>query len=266
MVPASKIVLGLPYYGYDWPTSSGAASAPATGPEAPLSYATIKAAGHPTYWDAATDTPWTSYQVGTQWHTTYYDDPTSMALKAQLASFFHIAGVGIWALGMDGNDPAMIAALLGNAPVVKDASGGPPPGTGYLTFGTFAGVPNVGLDPITSPPTGGTSQLIGFLGGIGTTDPALACLSTGPTIPVWSFTTLPGVYVAIATAPTDCASAMWTFIPAAAPAVTAPPAPVATTTTTVPPATTTTTTSTRPPPTTTTTTRPPPTTTTTTAP
>ena len=53
-----------------------------------------------------------------------------MALKAQLANFFHIAGVGIWALGMDGNDPAMLAALLGNAPVAKDALTGPPPGSG----------------------------------------------------------------------------------------------------------------------------------------
>jgi len=55
------------------------------------------------------------------------DDPTSLALKAQLANYFHIAGVGIWALGMDGNNPAMLAALLGNAPVAKDVLTGPPP-------------------------------------------------------------------------------------------------------------------------------------------
>ncbi len=263
VVPASKIILGLPYYGYDWPTANGSAGAAATGPETPLSYATIAAAGHPTYWDPTTDTPWTSYQVGTQWHTTYYDDPTSLALKAQLAGFFHIAGVGIWALGMDGNDPAMLSALLGNAPVVKDSLTGPPPGSGYLTFATFAGTPNVALAPITSPPPGGTSQLIGFLGGIGTTDPALACLSTGAPLPVWSFTTMPGVYVVIATAPTDCAAAMFTFPvppPAAAPAAAPAPAP----TTTRPPPPTTTTTRPPPPTTTTTTTRPPATTTTTT--
>ena len=222
MVPPSKIILGLPYYGYDWPTTDGTPTATATGPESPLSYATIAAAGHPTYWDPVTDTPWTSYQVGSQWYTTYFDDPTSMALKAQLANFFHIAGVGIWALGMDGNDPAMMAALLGNAPVTKDTLTGPPPGTGYQTVATFAGVPNVALDPIDPPPPGGTSQLVGFLGGIGTTDPALACLSTGPPVPVWSFTNMPGVYVVIAVTPTDCAAADWTF---PIPAPTAPSVP-----------------------------------------
>ena len=266
LVPASKIILGLPYYGYDWPTTNGTAGAAATGSESPLSYATIKAAGHPTYWDPTTDTPWTSYQVGTQWHTTYYDDPTSLAMKAQLANFFHIGGVGIWALGMDGNDPAMIAALLGNAPAAKDSLTGPPAGSGYLTFATFAGVPNVAMTPVASTPTGGTQTLIGFLGGVGTTDPALACLSTGPPLPVWSFSTLPGVYVVTATPPVNCASAVWTF-PVPAPTTAPPPAsaPPTTTTTTPPP----TTTSTTHPPTTTTsttttTTTEPPTSTTTT--
>ncbi len=79
----------------------------------------IAASGHPTYWDPTTQTAWTSYQVGTQWHETYFDNPTSLALKAQLANLFHIGGVGIWALGMDGNNPAMLAALLGNAPAVQ---------------------------------------------------------------------------------------------------------------------------------------------------
>ena len=132
MVPPAKIVLGLPYYGYDWPTTDGTLTATATGSESPLTDASIAVGGHPTYWDPVTDTPWTAYQVGTQWHTTYFDDPTSMALKAQLANYFHIAGVGIWALGMDGNDPAMLAALLGNAPVAKDtldAARHPGPGT-----------------------------------------------------------------------------------------------------------------------------------------
>ncbi len=269
VVPPSKIILGLPYYGYDWPTTDGTTTATATGPESPLSDATIAAANHPTYWDPVTDTPWTSYQVGSQWHTTYFDDPTSMALKAQLANYFRIAGVGIWALGMDGNDPAMMAALLGNAPVAKDTLTGPPPGTGFQSVATFAGVTNVALDPISPPPPGGTSQLVGFLGGIGTTDPALACLSTGPPVPVWSFTNMPGVYVVIAVTPTDCAAADWSFpIPAPsapsvpalsqAPTTTTPPPPSTTTSTgsptTTAPTTTTTTTSTS---TTTTTTSPP---------
>ena len=250
VVPASKIVLGLPFYGYDWPTTGGTLPATATGSESPLSYSEIKAAGHPTYWDPVTDTPWTSYQVGNQWHTTWFDDPTSMALKAQLANYFHIAGVGIWALGMDGNDPAMLAALLGNAPAAKDASTGPPPGTGFVSVATFAGTTNVALTPITPPPAGGSAQLVGFLGGFATTDPALACLATDPHISVWTFSALPGFDVAVATAPTDCVTAMFAFpvmSPTPTTTTTTPPAstptstPVAPTTTTRPPSTTTTT-------------------------
>jgi len=241
VVPASKVVLGLPFYGYDWPTSDGAPTATAIGAETPFPDSSISASGHPSYWDPVTETPWTSYQVGTQWHKTFFDDPTSMALKAQLANYFHIAGVGIWALGMDGNNPAMLAALLGNAPVAKDTLTGPPPGTGYLTLATFAGVPNVLLVPTMPPPPGGTSQLIGFLGEIGSTDPALACLSSGPPVPVWAFTNLPGVYVVIATTPTDCAAAVWTF-PIPPPVAPGVPVilPVPTTTVTGPPVSTTT--------------------------
>jgi hypothetical protein len=261
VVPPSKIVLGLPFYGYDWPTTDASPTAAATGSESPLADAAVVAGKHPTYWDPVTDTPWTAYQVGNQWHKTYFDDPTSMALKAQLANYFHIAGVGIWALGMDGNDPAMLSALLGNAPVTKDVLTGPPPGTGFTTLATFAGVPNVGLNPIAPPPPGGTSQLIGFLGAFGTTDPALSCLLSGPPIPVWSFTTMPGVYLVIATTPTDCAAAMWSFpIPPPTPPTTTSTAPATTTTSRPPP-----TTSTTRPPTTTTTTSTVPTTTTTTS-
>ncbi len=257
VVPPTKVILGLPFYGYDWPTVDGTTGSPATGSESPLTYAVIAAAGHPTYWDPVTDTPWTAYQVGTQWHRTYFDDPSSLALKAQLANFFHIAGVGIWALGMEGTDPAMLAALRGNAPVAKDVLTGPPPGTGHLTFATYAGTPNILLTPIAPPSPGGTVQLVGTLSGIGTTDPALACLQTGPPLQVLSDSALPGILLVQATTPTDCATALFSFpVPA--------PGPTTTTTTTQPPATTTTST-TRPSPTTTTTTTTSTTTTTTTS-
>jgi hypothetical protein len=125
VVAPSKVILGVPYYGYDWPTAGPGIGDPATGPPTPVTYSGFTAAGHPVYWDPITQTPWTSYQVGTQWHQAWLDDPTSMTLKARLANTYHIAGLGIWALGMDGDAPAMLAALLGNGPVVKDLQPGP---------------------------------------------------------------------------------------------------------------------------------------------
>ncbi len=290
VVPAQKIILGVPFYGYDWPTTDGSSTAQATGGETPLSDAVIAASGHPTYWDPVTQTAWTSYLDGTQWHETYFDDPTSLALKAELAGLFHIAGVGIWALGMDGNDPAMIAALLGNAPAAKDLPSGPPPppGSGFVSLGTYDGVANLPLTPIDPPPSGGTQQLIGTLSGIGTSDPALVCLQSGPPLQVWTYSTLPGVDVVVASQPTDCATAMWSFsTPQGTASTGSTPGAGSTgkagsgsksgsasssstsTTTTEPPTTTTTappTTTTTEPPTTTTTTTVPPTTTTTTTP
>ncbi len=257
VVPASKIILGVPYYGYDWPTTDGTLSAQATGAEAPLSDGVIEASGHPNYWDPSTDTAWTSYQVGAQWHETYFDDPTSLAMKAQLASQYHIAGLGIWALGMDGNNPAMLAALLGNSPAVKDYESGPtatsssasssttqpgPAGSGFTTVGAWNGAP-VSLSPVTPPASDGSAVYQGPLSQLSTTDPALACLQTGPELPVWTFSTLPGLDVVIASQPQDCATAMWTF-PAGPTAV----GGEASTSTTAPP-----TTSTDPPPTSTTT-------------
>ncbi len=264
VVPAQKVILGVPYYGYDWPTTDGTKSGQATGGETPLSDGVIAASGHPSYWDPSTDTPWTSYEVGQQWHETYFDDPTSLAMKAQLAASFHIAGLGIWALGMDGNDPAMLAALLGNAPAVKDFQAGPtstgssassttapsaPAGSGFTTGGVWDGA-RVPLRPVAPPASDGSALYLGTLGGLTTTDPALTCLQGGPALKVWSFSTLPGVDVVVASQPADCATAMWTFTPSAASGAGSGTAPGGSPTTST--TTTTTTTAPPPPPTTTT--------------
>ena len=121
-VPASKVVLGLPYFGIDWPTTDGTLTAQATGGATQPSYGQIASSGHPVYWDPTTSTAWTSYQVGTQWHETFFEDPTSLYDVAQLATANNLAGVGIWALGMDGNNAAMLSALAGFSPAVKDGA------------------------------------------------------------------------------------------------------------------------------------------------
>jgi hypothetical protein len=156
VVPASKVILGVPYYGYDWPTAGPAQGDPATGPPTPVSYSQIVAGAHPVYWDPVTQTPWTSYQVGTQWHQAWFDDASSLALKAQLADSYHIAGLGVWALGMDGNDPSMIAALLGNAPVVKNFQ--PAPAAATQSQPGSSPAPTSTTNPSISSPSGQNGQ------------------------------------------------------------------------------------------------------------
>jgi hypothetical protein len=143
VVPASKVILGVPFYGYDWPTTDGSLTAQSTGPPSTVAYSQIAVSGHPVYWDATTDTAWTSYQVGTQWHETFFEDPSSLYLEAQLAQFFDVAGLGIWALGFDGNSPQMLGALAGFAPATKDGVAGP------------AVTPSSGTTPAASPATTG---------------------------------------------------------------------------------------------------------------
>ena len=121
-VPASKVILGVPFFGIDWPTNNGTMAATATGGANDIPDS-LAAANGPQYWDPVTDTAWTSYQVGNQWHESYYEGLNGLYDLAQMTQYFGARGVGIWALGMENNDAQMIAALDGINP-------GPPPGTG----------------------------------------------------------------------------------------------------------------------------------------
>jgi hypothetical protein len=124
-VPAAKVILGMPFFGIDWPTSNGTLSAQATGPATTVTYGQVIASGHPIYWDATTQTAWTSYLVGTQWHESFFEVPSSLYDAAQLAASSGLGGMGIWALGMDDNDPTLLSALRGFSPAVKSYSTGP---------------------------------------------------------------------------------------------------------------------------------------------
>jgi spore germination protein YaaH len=120
IVPSSKIVLGLPFYGYDFSTLSGRSGAETSTPDPEaVNYQAITTVGRPALWDPVSETPFTRFLEGTQWHETWYDDPVSLALKVALAMNFHEEGVGVWALGMEGGDTAMLYALDGGTAPLK---------------------------------------------------------------------------------------------------------------------------------------------------
>ena len=198
VVPASKVLLGLPYFGIDWPTTDGTLTAQATGPATQLSYGQLMSSGHPQYWDPTTDTAWTSYEVGTQWHETFFEDPTSLYDATQLAAANNLAGVGIWALGMDGNDPSMLSALLGFSPAVKDGDVGPQATSESTTTPsttTASSTTTTGIPATTSAPTSGvapstTSSIpittVPASSALGTTTTASTTSSTSQPAPVYS--------------------------------------------------------------------------------
>ena len=197
-VPASKILLGLPYFGIDWPTTDGTLTAQATGSATQVSYGQITSSGHPVYWDPTTDTAWTSYEVGTQWHETFFEDPTSLYDAAELASASDLAGVGIWALGMDGNDPSMLSALLGFSPAVKDGDVGPQatsesataPSTTTASSTTTTGIPATTSVPTSDVSPSTTSSVsvttVPANSAQGTTTTASTTTSTSQPTPVYS--------------------------------------------------------------------------------
>ena len=141
-VPASKVILGVPFFGIDWPTNNGTMAATAAGGANDI--ADSQAVGNgPEYWDPVTDTAWTSYQVGNQWHESYYEGLNGLYDVSQMAAYFGARGVGIWALGMENDGAQMIAALDGINP-------GGPPGTGPQATSSS---PAPGAPP--GPPSGG---------------------------------------------------------------------------------------------------------------
>jgi Glycosyl hydrolases family 18 len=119
IVPPAKLILGVPFYGVDWAESSPAAGPLTLSGPTTIPYATIAAAGHVPIWDPASDTAWFTYLYKGQKHVAWFDNPLSLALKASLASGYHIGGVGIWALGMQGAYSGMVTALLGGSPPLR---------------------------------------------------------------------------------------------------------------------------------------------------
>jgi hypothetical protein len=115
VVPASKIILGIPFYGYDFTASRKSPPAITVGTPYAVSYADVVAAGRTAQWDPSSETPYESFKRAGQWHQTWFDDPVSVALKVALAAAFHTAGVGAWEIGMAGGQPAMITALDGGS-------------------------------------------------------------------------------------------------------------------------------------------------------
>ncbi len=107
-----KIILGLPYYGYDWPVTSSDKYATASGNASSRIYSLAydMAATHGLQWDQDSSTPWFNYQDN-GYRQVWYDDSLSLSMKYELALEKDLAGVGMWALGYDGDRTELWGAL-----------------------------------------------------------------------------------------------------------------------------------------------------------
>jgi len=126
-VPASRLILGVPYYGRVWSTDtelphaqnvSGTKNGAST--SVIYSSAVDLASTHGRRWDATDQGPYvayrrenctTTYGCVTSWRQLWYDDAASLKLRYDLVNSYGLAGAGIWALGYDDGRTELNQAL-----------------------------------------------------------------------------------------------------------------------------------------------------------
>lgn len=112
-VPRDKIILGVPYYGNYWKTASGqpyASVFPFSSDSTNNNWQKIVLYREimsdyslfDRMWDDVSSTPWIRW-FDNGWHQVWFDDQVSLELKYDLAIQQNLYGVGIWALGYDGD-------------------------------------------------------------------------------------------------------------------------------------------------------------------
>ncbi len=100
-----KLILGIPYYGLKWKTQTEAPHSPTIQYISSTRFKNdvTDAQTYGRLWAADQQVPWFKYQSASEWYQVWYDDDSSLGLKYALAQSKNYRGVGMWALGYDGN-------------------------------------------------------------------------------------------------------------------------------------------------------------------
>lgn len=102
-IPAAKVELGMPLYGYDWVGNKGEG---VTFEEV----ARIRATYNPTVqWSDSAKSSWFTYVAGGVQHTVWYADGASVRAALPIADRYALGGVAFWRLA--GEDPATWSAI-----------------------------------------------------------------------------------------------------------------------------------------------------------
>lgn len=115
--PRDKIILGLPLYGYDWPSTDNTVPGESTGTGTALVYSLAVPTGeqYGRLWDSVTFTPYAFPDNRSQ---LWYDDLESIEAKASYGLGEGLQGIGFWALTYEDGDPtfwSMIDGLTGGS-------------------------------------------------------------------------------------------------------------------------------------------------------
>lgn len=114
VVPAEKVLLGIPFYGYEWTATSenlGATTFPQSGSTATykrvlelLSDPEVRAEEK---WDEDALSPYIVYKEGGNTQFIYYENARSFSYKLDFVEQVGLAGIAIWALGYEGPNPEL---------------------------------------------------------------------------------------------------------------------------------------------------------------
>lgn len=118
VVPAAKIIMGVPYYGWDWPVRDGNTPLSRVLPQndrdgypAVLSYGRMRQdtdlIPQNCSWDDLAKEEWCYYTDKTtnQDHQAWFENDKSIDIKYDFANSHNLSGVAIWTLGYDSSYP-----------------------------------------------------------------------------------------------------------------------------------------------------------------
>ncbi|HHY47165.1 MAG TPA: glycosyl hydrolase family 18, partial [Firmicutes bacterium] len=97
-MPRSKIYLGIPAYGYDWPLYWGEDVRAVSYRQA---VSTASRSGVKPLWDAGSASCYFRYSSARGLHEVWFENGTSLAQKARLARERGLGGIVVWRLGYE---------------------------------------------------------------------------------------------------------------------------------------------------------------------
>ncbi len=115
--PRHKVIFGVPFYGYEWPTESAAVGARTLGKGRETTYALLdaqlmpnirigaqsQAAQHGLRRDATSGSPYYAYpEPSGAWRQGWFEDEVSLAAKFEFVTQQRLAGIAIFPVGYDG--------------------------------------------------------------------------------------------------------------------------------------------------------------------
>ncbi len=136
-VKPSRVILGLPWYGRAWSTTSDSVRATTRsgakyGYSTAVNYESVTdlVQKHGRRWDPVEQSPYVAYRrqnctstygCVTSWRQVYYDDGASLRLRLGMVNEYGLRGAGMWALGYDGGHPELYRAFAESFLVDKSA-------------------------------------------------------------------------------------------------------------------------------------------------